>query len=918
MPTTRQVRKRGRLGLIVVIVAAALALVGGAVATTNSGASVPSIVSVQPDYGPGDLVMLAGAGWQAGESVQIVVNDDEGQSWSRTAEVVANEDGQFLDEFTLPEQFVATYSVTATGEQSGTATTSFTDQLHAEGAYVNGSNSTVVTVGPSGTVPGGLTVSGTVGWPSSETWRSTKWWIGTSSACADTIDASVANWLPKATRYFDMTAPAAPGTYNVSMLAYGNGTCSSSPANNTFSLPGKVVVDPSVLFSDYFGSALQLGVPGWEYTSGAVGVPWEMNDNFFVSFTAAGSVTKRGIDTSDRQNIHLKYTWGYAVAATLQVFWKRSSDSDSSFSLLRTDSATGVGQPATANPVDITLPPEANDTIIDIRFAGVGFPVFDGVVVTGDPPLDQAPLQVATPTEGTYGQTLQMSALGGSGGGAVSFAVDPSSTACAINGSDPTKLDITSGVGICTITATKEGDGTYKSTTSPALAVAIHPAQLTVTPDDQEMTYGGTVPTFTSTIAGYVGGDGAGVVTIQPTCGATGPFTVAGSPYQIGCSGGDAGDNYTFAYEQANLSVGPATLTVTPHDKTISFGQADPAFTFSLAGFENGESEAVLADGAGEALPVCGTTPAGPHGVGTYTITCSGGTDDNYSYDTTATATLTVQKGPQAIDFPAIALHLIDAKNTPASDVITATSKTPDTSGSPTGLLVSFTSLTPGVCFVTQPSTLDSGTGVSSITVTVKAVGLCTIEASSGATGDYEAAADVRQSFQVSRLLVMGPQAMEGDLKVANGSTLRVGYDFTIPGGHGDDLVSFRQAQVSFNWTCTVGTKTGTLVVKMTPDALDMLDPADSSGWYPSGDQHDTAVFQGSVVLGNLCPTGSLVRFQKGGTFSAAISEAAGPGNTTPTAGMDKIHVRWHYSGQKDPTTWTAGGWSGTATVVPS
>ncbi|HLO32762.1 MAG TPA: PxKF domain-containing protein [Anaerolineales bacterium] len=89
--------------------------------------ATPTIASDLPDYGPGDTVHLFGAGWLAGESVHIFVNDNMGSTWSRNADVVAAADGTLTDTFQLPNWFVATYSVTATGATSGTATTTFTD-----------------------------------------------------------------------------------------------------------------------------------------------------------------------------------------------------------------------------------------------------------------------------------------------------------------------------------------------------------------------------------------------------------------------------------------------------------------------------------------------------------------------------------------------------------------------------------------------------------------------------------------------------------------------------------------------------------------------------------------------------------------------------------------------------------------------
>jgi hypothetical protein len=87
----------------------------------------PTIQSDKDDYAPGSTVTLTGSGWQPGESVHINVNDDQGQTWSRDVDVTADASGNITDQFQLPNTFVALYKVTATGAQSGVATTYFTD-----------------------------------------------------------------------------------------------------------------------------------------------------------------------------------------------------------------------------------------------------------------------------------------------------------------------------------------------------------------------------------------------------------------------------------------------------------------------------------------------------------------------------------------------------------------------------------------------------------------------------------------------------------------------------------------------------------------------------------------------------------------------------------------------------------------------
>ena len=98
-------------------------------AAHGTTAAAPTIQSDKADYAPGERVTLTGSGWQPGESVHINVNDDLGQTWSRNVDVTADASGNISDSFNLPDWFVATYKVTATGAQSGVATTSFTDAI---------------------------------------------------------------------------------------------------------------------------------------------------------------------------------------------------------------------------------------------------------------------------------------------------------------------------------------------------------------------------------------------------------------------------------------------------------------------------------------------------------------------------------------------------------------------------------------------------------------------------------------------------------------------------------------------------------------------------------------------------------------------------------------------------------------------
>ena len=121
-------RKAVAFGFFVLLALTFLAFVGSAQAQIESPPP-PQIWSDKADYSPGETVVLSGANWAPGESVHIRVNDDEGQTWSRDVDITADYAGGISDQFNLPDWFVANYSVTATGAESRTATTSFTDAM---------------------------------------------------------------------------------------------------------------------------------------------------------------------------------------------------------------------------------------------------------------------------------------------------------------------------------------------------------------------------------------------------------------------------------------------------------------------------------------------------------------------------------------------------------------------------------------------------------------------------------------------------------------------------------------------------------------------------------------------------------------------------------------------------------------------
>ncbi len=152
--------------------------------------------------------------------------------------------------------------------------------------------------------------------------------------------------------------------------------------------------------------------------------------------------------------------------------------------------------------------------------------------------------------------------------------------------------------------------------------LTITPAPLTITANNLSRSYGGSTPAFTAAFAGFVNGEDSSALTgtLAFACSAT--PTSAPGPYSITPSGlSDA--NYSISFVAGNLNVHAATLLVTANDATCSQGAVPGSYSFTITGFRNGETAAVL---TGSAAAAC--TASTSSSTGTYPITVSGSLAD--------------------------------------------------------------------------------------------------------------------------------------------------------------------------------------------------------------------------------------------------------------------------------------------------
>ena len=122
-----------------------------------------------------------------------------------------------------------------------------------------------------------------------------------------------------------------------------------------------------------------------------------------------------------------------------------------------------------------------------------------------------------------------------------------------------------------------------------------------------------------------------------PDPGTTALASSGAGSYPITLTGGTSA-NYTLTRVNGTLTIDKALLTLTADDKSKTYGQANPALTFSVDGLVNGDTRAT----ALTADPSLDTALASS-GAGSYPITLTGGTSANYTL-TRVNGTLTIDK----------------------------------------------------------------------------------------------------------------------------------------------------------------------------------------------------------------------------------------------------------------------------------
>ncbi|HTR29384.1 MAG TPA: MBG domain-containing protein [Puia sp.] len=285
------------------------------------------------------------------------------------------------------------------------------------------------------------------------------------------------------------------------------------------------------------------------------------------------------------------------------------------------------------NASNLTTQPTATTTATVNSPAG-GYPItphggvspnYNFIYVNGTLAVAQAVLTItANPASSVYGAplvprgSLTVSYSGFvNGDGPSSMTVQPTVSNSAVAGSPVGSYNLTPSGAVNPNYVIEYATGVY----------TITPAPLTITANNQTMTYGGTVPALSATYSGFVNGDNVSRMPTPPTVTTTATSASGAGAYPITASGA-VDQNYTITYNAGTLTINPAFLNVVANAETKKFGDPDPTFTYVASGYVNGDNSSIftgnLSRAAGENVGVYPITIGSLSAGGNYTIRYTG------------------------------------------------------------------------------------------------------------------------------------------------------------------------------------------------------------------------------------------------------------------------------------------------------
>jgi hypothetical protein len=416
---------------------------------------------------------------------------------------------------------------------------------------------------------------------------------------------------------------------------------------------------------------------------------------------------------------------------------------------------------------------------------------------------------------------------------------------CTVSGSTVTIVT----AGSCSINADQAGDATYNAAPTVTDAITISKASQTISfPNPGPVTYssGGTFGLGATATSGLA---------VSYTSSTTGVCTVSSSTVTIVTAG-----TCTIKADQAgntNYSAAPQVsddITISKAAQAINFTSTAPAgatvggssYNVTATGGASGNAVTFTIDpSASSVCSIVGSTVSFT-AVGTCVIDANQAGNTNYSAAPQQQQSFAVGKGSQTISFPNPGPVTYSSGGTFGLGA-TATS----------GLAVSYTSTTTGVCTV------------SSSTVTIVTAGTCTIKADQAGNSNYNAAPQVSDDITISKASQTISFPNPGPVTYSSGGTFGLGA--TATSGLGVTYTS------TTTGVCTVSSSTVTIVTAGT--CTIKADQAGNTNYNAAPQvSDDITISKASQTIS--FPNPGPVTYSSGGTFGLGATATSGLGVT--------------------------------------
>lgn len=285
-------------------------------------------------------------------------------------------------------------------------------------------------------------------------------------------------------------------------------------------------------------------------------------------------------------------------------------------------------------------------------------------------------------------------------GGTVTYAI----TTLGTTNATVTGATLTAGsaTGTLVLTASVATDVNYNAATATQNITVSAQTPPVITFGDITKTYGD--PAFSVTATSTSNGaitysvptqTPAGIVSISGNT-----ITILGAgTATIRASQASAG-TFAAASKDITLTINKKVLTVTAEGKSIFYGDALPAYTFTYAGFVGTENESVI-----DTKPVGSSVATATSDAGFYDITVANGLDNNYSF-VYVKATLEIKKATRTV-------NITSGSSVQANSTLSLTGNTSPAGGTITWSIQSQTGTSASI----TGSTLTAGTATGSLVV---------------------------------------------------------------------------------------------------------------------------------------------------------------------------------------------------------